>query len=173
MLKLYLDCDGVILDTITRSYAVLKEMKIESEEEITRFYTNLDWDDLILSSGEIAGATNKIKKLTEKFDVEILTHVTSENEIISKKKYFAEKLPGINIIFVPKPIKKTDVVEAKGAILVDDYSLNLDDWLLKGGIPVKFSDSGKKSTYITITDLLDLLTIDFANIAKEKIRVKL
>ena len=33
MTKLYLDCDGVILDTINMSYKMLKEKGIEREEE--------------------------------------------------------------------------------------------------------------------------------------------
>ena len=33
MQKLYLDCDGVILDTINMSYKMLKEKGIEREEE--------------------------------------------------------------------------------------------------------------------------------------------
>lgn len=38
MTKLYLDCDGVILDTINMSYKMLKEKGIEREEEKKDFY---------------------------------------------------------------------------------------------------------------------------------------
>ena len=44
MTKLYLDCDGVILDTINMSYKMLKEKGIEREEEKKDFYRNLSWD---------------------------------------------------------------------------------------------------------------------------------
>ena len=40
-------------------------------------------------------------------------------------------------------------------------SLNLDYWSHKGGISVKFSDSGKECDYVTITDLMDLTKVNF------------
>ena len=98
----------------------------------------------------------------------MLTHVNSEDEGNSKKKYFSNEIPDLIINTVPKSIYKADFVDAKGAILVDDYLPNLDYWYENGGIPVKFSNSGKKCNYITITDLLDLINIDF----KVKLKVK-
>mgnify|MGYP003232477586 FL=1 len=40
MQKLYLDCDGVILDTINYTYQIIKERGI-SEDKIDDFYKNL------------------------------------------------------------------------------------------------------------------------------------
>ena len=159
MTKLYLDCDGVILDTINMSYKMLKEKGIEREEEKKDFYRNLSWEELIIEAGEINNATDKIKKLAEIYDVAILTHVISEGEIIAKENYFKEVLPEVKVIAVPKEIRKADAVDPKGNILVDDFLGNLDYWHEKGGISIKFSDSGKECIYQTITDLSELLKL--------------
>lgn len=162
MKKLYLDCDGVILDTINMSYKMLKEKGIESEEEKKDFYRNLSWEELIIEAGEINNATAKIKKLTEVYDVEILTHVISDGEIIAKENYFKAVLPNVNVIPVPKEIDKADYVDPKGSILVDDFLPNLEYWEEKGGIPIKFSDSDKDCKYKKINDLSELLELDFS-----------
>ena len=170
MIKLYLDCDGVILDTISMSYQKLKELGITDEERTREYFRNINWDELIEEAGEIDNATDKIKKLLESnlFDISILTHVNSDNEAFVKYTYFKDKIPEVEIIPVKKIIQKGDHVDPTGCILVDDYLPNLEYWEEKGGIPVKFSDSGKESKYITITDLLELIDI----FDKKNIKIK-
>ena len=51
-LKLYLDCDGVILDTINFTYKMIKERGI-SEDKIDDFFKNLSWENLIEEAREI------------------------------------------------------------------------------------------------------------------------
>lgn len=160
MQKLYLDCDGVILDTINKSYQMLREEGVTKEDEVRAFYSNICWEKLIIDSGEIDGSINKIKELTNYFDISILTHVNTRKEALAKIEYFSQNLPGIEVITVPKGTEKADAVDARGAILVDDFLPNLKVWEKGGGMPIKFSDSGKKCSYTVITDLLDLLTID-------------
>ena len=159
MTKLYLDCDGVILDTINMSYKMIKNKGLTNEKDIEHFYKNLSWEELIIEAGEINNSIEKIKELTKVYDVEILTHVISEGEIIAKENYFKEVLPEVKVVAVPKEIKKADAVDPKGNILVDDFLPNLDYWHEKGGISIKFSDSGKKCIYQTITELSELLKL--------------
>ena len=122
MTKLYLDCDGVILDTINMSYKMIKKNKgLTNEKDIEHFYKNLSWEELIIEAGEINNSIEKIKELTKVYDVEILTHVNSDGEIIAKLNYFKEVLPEVKVIAVPKEIKKADAVDPKGNILVDDF----------------------------------------------------
>ena len=168
MRKLYLDCDGVILNTINTSYQMIKDMNLEGEENIRKFYRELDWKKLIIDSGEIDNSISKIKELSKYFDIEILTHTNSDNEINEKKEYFAERLPGINVISVPKVTHKCDMVNPQDSILVDDFITNLEKWQEKGGISVKFSDAGKECEFTTINDLLELLEIDFNQKKKVK-----
>jgi 5S rRNA maturation endonuclease (ribonuclease M5) len=159
MTKLYLDCDGVILDTINMSYKMIKNKGLTNEKDIEHFYKNLSWEELIIEAGEINNSIEKIKELTKVYDVEILTHVNSDGEIIAKLNYFKEVLPEVKVMAVPKEIRKADAVDPKGNILVDDFLGNLDYWHEKGGISIKFSDSGKKCIYQTITDLSELLKL--------------
>lgn len=159
MQKLYLDCDGVILDTISKSNKILREEGIVSKDEVTKFYTNIDWSKLIEESGEINDSISKVKELSNYFDIEILTHVNSENESNVKRNYFAKELPNINVITVPIQVKKADFVDAKNIILVDDSSTNLEYWIKKGGIGIKFSSSIQECNYTVITNLLELLDI--------------
>lgn len=159
MKKIYLDCDGVILDTINKSSQMLKEEGITGEPAVRDFYSKINWAKLIIDSGEINNSISKIKELSKYFEIEILTHVNSENEINVKKEYFAKELPGINVITVPKPIKKADYVKATNIVLVDDYDINLDYWKEMGGIPVKFSISDTESNYPVISDLLELIDL--------------
>lgn len=160
MTKLYLDCDGVILDTINMSYKMIKNKGLTDEKDIEHFYKNLSWEELIIEAGEIDNAIEKIKELSKVYDVEILTHVNSDGEIIAKLNYFKEVLPEVKVITVPKEIRKADAVDPKGNILVDDFLTNLDYWYEKGGISIKFSDSGKECIYQTITDLSELLKLN-------------
>ena len=166
-IKLYLDCDGVILDTINFTYKMIKERGI-SEDKIDDFFKNLSWENLIEEAGEINNSIEKIKELSKYFDVEILTHVNSEEEIREKFKYFTKVLPDIKLNVVPKIIKKGDIVNVKGAIIVDDFMPNLEYWYEMGGIPIKFSDTNKECKFTKINDLLELLEIDFLNKVKIK-----
>ena len=146
---------------------MIKERGI-SEDKIDDFFKNLSWENLIEEAGEINNSIEKIKELSKYFDVEILTHVNSEEEIRAKFKYFTKVLPDIKLNVVPKIIKKGDIVNPKGAILVDDFMPNLEDWYEMGGIPIKFSDTNKECKFTKINDLLELLEIDFLNKVKIK-----
>lgn len=160
MIKLYLDFDGVILDTIDKTYEFMKKNNIVEPEDINSYYLNLNWDDLINNDCEqINDSITNIKKLLDSklFDISILTHVNSSNEANAKINYLHKMLGNIEVIPVDYNLNKCDVVDCKNTILVDDYIVNLDKWFEKGGIPVKFSDSGKQCNYLSITRLDDLL----------------
>ena len=91
MKQLYIDFDGVILDTMTKSYEELKKENIDrkNQDKVMEFFRNLDWKKLIEETEEINDSINEIKKIcdSKKFNVYILTHVNSTNEMIEKIKY--------------------------------------------------------------------------------------
>jgi len=159
-MRVYIDFDGVILDTISVTYEMIKKLDLGKEEEIRDFYYNLDWDSLIKQTPQINDSIKCIKKLINNgFDVKILTHIISYNEGLGKIKYLKKLIPELEVILVPKAIDKCDMVNPKGAILIDDFTGNLDLWNKYGGIPIKFSDSGKKSKYQTITKLDEIIDL--------------
>ena len=159
-MKLYIDFDGVILDSIPVIFKILEKTDIDEtdEKELTMFYENLDWNDIIKKAPQIHHSVSCIKKIiaSKKFDVAILTHVNSQSEILEKVAYLKKELPGITIISVPKQLHKTDMVNPKGAILIDDFTGNLVDWDQKGGISIKFSLVYKDRGFPVI-DRLDMI----------------
>lgn len=142
MKNLYIDFDGVILDTIRLSYDTMKELNIDpSSEEGNEFYKNLDWKTFIASAPQINDSFACIEKIIEskRFHVAILTHVISLGEAVEKVHYIRKYLKDITIIPVPKQVSKTKMVPVKDAILIDDYTENLRQWKEAGGIGVRFS----------------------------------
>ena len=62
---LYLDCDGVILDTMDTAYRMMSEegLDISNGEVVNHFFINTDWNILIYEAGIIKDAIIKIKKI--------------------------------------------------------------------------------------------------------------
>lgn len=161
MKQLYIDFDGVILDTMTKSYEELKKENIDrkDQDKVMEFFRNLDWKKLIEKTEEINDSINEIKKIcdSKKFNVYILTHVNSTNEMIEKIKYLHKKLPLVTVVSVPKEIPKTEVVNPSAAILIDDYSGNIKEWQKKLGIGIKFVKELEGSDYPEITHLSEVI----------------
>ncbi len=165
MKKLYIDFDGVILDTIPIIFKRLKKENIDvtEEESLYQFYENLEWKSLIKEAPQIHHSISAIKKIlaSKQFDVAILTHVNSQSEILEKVAYLKRKLPGITIISVPKQLHKTDMVNPKDAILIDDFTGNLIDWDERGGIAIKFSLTYKDRGFSVIDRLDKILSMNW------------
>lgn len=161
MKQLYIDFDGVILDTMTKTYETLKEQNIDKndQEKVQAFFRDLDWKKLISETKEINDSINEIKKIcdSKKFNVYILTHINSVNEMVEKINYLHKKLPSVTIVSVPKQIPKTEVVNASSAILIDDYSGNIKEWQKKLGIGIKFVKELEGSDYPEITHLSEVI----------------
>lgn len=169
MKELYIDFDGVILDTMTVLYEYLDKENIdpkstnETEEKRRRtFIENLNWDNLVNTTPQINDSIKCIEKIvsSNKFVVSILTHVNSLNEAIAKVNYIRNYFKDITIIPVPKKISKTKMVHTKGAILIDDYSGNLMEWEDEGGIGIRFSPTLDSKGFKVIDRLDKILDIE-------------
>ena len=143
MRNLYIDFDGVIMDTINVTYDMIREIGIPEGDEntISKFYMDLDWKYLLSVTGDINNGLEMIQKIIDsnKFNVAILTHVYSLEEAVEKVKFIRKYYKDITVIPVPKAISKTKMVRTKDSILIDDYTKNLNEWEKEGGIGVKFS----------------------------------
>ena len=161
MKQLYIDFDGVILDTIELTYKEMKEkgINLKDSEKVREYYRNADWKDLIEKTSEINNSISEIKKIckSKKFNVYILTHVNSTNEMVEKIKYLHKKLPEVTIVSVPREVPKTEVVNPSAAILIDDYSGNIKEWQKKLGIGIKFVKKLEGSQYPEITHLSEVI----------------
>lgn len=162
MTNLYIDFDGVIMDTNTKITSLLKEFNINLDDydEKINFLSTLKWDQLLNQSNEISNAFQNIQTLAESgiYNVSILTHVCSEQEGKEKEKLIKQKIGNISVIPVPKHQEKCFFVDPKNAILVDDYSKNLELWEENGGIGIKFTNK-EYDKFKAIYNLSDILNI--------------
>ncbi len=131
---LYIDFDGVILDTdfiIDRDYSKIDDIKRSD------FIKNYDWNKLVNEASVINNSLDNLKN--SKFDTYILSKISSMNEGIAKVNYLRDNGVLTNIHLVPTKISKSDVVSVRGNILIDDKVYNLDEWVDNGGIGIFFN----------------------------------
>lgn len=156
--NLYIDFDGVILDTITPLYKDYKNQNITKEKRL-EFYVNYPWDTIIDDKYIINDAINDIYAIIDsnKFNLAILTHVNSLNEAVLKVKYLRKYFKDITIIPVPKQISKTKMIHTKDSILIDDYAGNLREWREEDGISIRFNQEDDDKGFITIKNLREVI----------------
>ncbi len=169
MINLYIDFDGVVLDTISITQAEMLKRGIDLKDRpaVKDFYSSLDWNQLLLTAEVINDSINNIQKIIDTgfFDVSILTHVNSLHEAVEKVHYIRQYFKDITVIPVPKEISKTKMVQTKGSILIDDYAGNLREWESEGGISVRFSRKLNGKGFHVI-DHLDQIIDLFVNTIK-------
>lgn len=157
MKRLYIDFDGVVMDTIPLLYAALEKsgVDVSKEEERRNYFSTFDFKEIINDGNILNDSIECINKIVEsnKFEISFLTHINSLEEGVIKVNYLKEKFHDITIILVPKEISKTKVVHSNGAILIDDYSGNLEEWEKEGGIAVRFSKDLESHGYKVINRL--------------------
>ena len=164
MRRLYIDFDGVVMDTIPALYKLLEKHGVSSkdEEQVRKIFSAYDFRQIIKDKYILNDSINCINRLIEsrRFEISFLSHVNSLDEGTVKIKYLRKYFKGdINIIIVPKGISKTTIVHSEGAILVDDYSGNLREWQETGGISVRFSNELESKGYKVINRLDGLLDL--------------
>ncbi len=154
--KIYIDFDGVILDTISESYKWLAEKNIDYKdiEKTKKFFRELNWEVLINRSSPINNSLEDIRLLMKNgYDVNILTHVQTEAEIEAKNIFISEFIGSITTHYCPKHIEKCDFVDPTNSFLIDDFSKNLLHWEDKGGISIKFAINEEDDKYRVIDKL--------------------
>lgn len=161
MRRLYIDFDGVVMDTIPLLYDALEKSNIDVTEELQKreFFANFDWASIINDNNELNDSVNCINKLidSKRFEISFLTHINSLTEGVIKVEYLRKHFKDITILLVPKEISKTKMVHSEGAILVDDYAGNLEEWESTGGLPVRFSKDLESHGFRVINRLDQLL----------------
>lgn len=161
MKRLYIDFDGVVMDTIPTLYKACEEAGIDmsNEREKSLFFSVYDFGKIINDDYMLNDSINSIRKLVESgmFEISILTHVNSLKEGVVKIEYIRKYFKEITVILVPKEISKTKVVHSEDAILVDDYSGNLKEWEENGGIAVRFSKDLESHGYKVVNRLDKLI----------------
>ena len=153
MKELYIDFDGVILDTIPHLYQAADEAGVERSD--SKFYETFDFKKILKDENILNDSINCIQKIIEskKFNVSILTHINSLQEGVDKVEYLRRFFKDITIILVPKKISKTKMIHTQGSILIDDYAHNLREWESEGGISVRFSQKRNGKGFLVVDKL--------------------
>ena len=132
----YIDFDDVVLAT---SEILFKEWEKNLNcndlplSEKVKYIGKSDWHKIIKEAREINDSLYILKHMS-KDEAAVLTKVHSlENEGYEKIKFLRSKSVKLNIFLVPYNIRKVDVVNPYGCILIDDCLKNLDEWVKEGG----------------------------------------
>lgn len=103
-----------------------------------KYIQEINWKETLSKAEVINDSINILKEL--KKEITILTKInTLDNEGIAKINFLREHGIKNDVILVPFNLKKTDVVNARNNLLIDDTVHNLDDWNGMGGIPIFFN----------------------------------
>ena len=169
-MKIYIDFDGVILDTapvLFKEWLEKYELINVHYEERIEYMNNKSWEEVLNESQVINNSLDNLKKLDIKNSA-ILTKVHSLiNEQDAKIRYLRANGVEQEVIAVPYSLKKIDIVPVKGNILIDDLVSNLDEWSSAGGIPIFFDKNKdgiddakrKNTTYKSIKSLDEINNI--------------
>ncbi len=166
-MKVYVDFDGVLLDTDS-----VIDKEFDGNGERREFVKNYDWFKLMRDDLIINNALDYINN--SKYEVSLLSKISSMCEGQAKIKYLRSKGVNIDINLVPTLINKCDVVNAYGNVLIDDKIVNLDSWSNSGGISIYFNKDSKdtdihgdiNTRYPMISDLSCLIN-GFDNLKEE------
>ena len=171
MINLYIDFDGVLVDTINETYRMIAErgISLDDTEKVAKFYRELDWNELLSNTKEINNAFENISALEDSVIYKpcILTTVHSTGEMKAKIMFIRSRNKNINVICVPKGIEKCEMVDPRNAILIDDFGGNLKSWVENGGIGIKFSEEDSNK-YMTISSLDELINQSSITLVKKK-----
>ena len=166
-MKVYVDFDGVLLDTDS-----VIDKEFDGNGDRRDFIKNYDWFKLMRDDLIINNALDYINN--SKYEVSLLSKISSMCEGQAKIKYLRNKGVKIDINLVPTLINKCDVVNAYGNVLIDDKIVNLDSWSNSGGISIYFNKNSKdtdihgdiNTKYPMISDLSCLIN-GFDNLKEE------
>lgn len=166
MKTIYIDCDGVILDSDKR----LSEMKAKAgfgqhTKEAYYQYFNYaedhleEWDYILKEADQINNSVDIIKELENlKKRIVILTKIHSLHEMKIKFEVLRNKWNiTSDIVFVPPYSSKASVVNPENNILIDDLIENIISWNEAGGEGVLFDYNLDIDTPNKIRSLKSLL----------------
>lgn len=155
---LYLDCDGVIFNTIQEGYNMMQEinMDIHNRAHANFFFQTVDWNVLIYRAGILKNSILKIKNIinsNEYRDVIIVTKLSgNEYEEKIKRIILGKLLPNTKVITLKINENKDEVVDSINNILVDD-DINNTLRFRKKGIGLHFVSHNPNYELDEIDDL--------------------
>ena len=137
---LYIDFDGVILDTeqlLFEEWRKNPDRHLLPESEKIKYIQNSDWNYIINNSDIINDSIYYLNNM-DPSKTFILTKIHSQFEGVQKIIWLRNNGVKQSVILVPYKLKKIDMVDAKDNILIDDCLKNLYEWKQCDGKPVLF-----------------------------------
>ncbi len=141
----YIDFDGVMLDTtdlLFEEWYKLPNVEELTEKDKIEYVRTANWEYIIHNSPVINDSLYILKHTNPEKSAILTTVYSLENEGCAKVKYMRNDGIKQRIILVPWMLRKSDIVNPFGHILVDDNIRNLDDWFQGGGYPMFFDLKG-------------------------------
>lgn len=158
---LFIDMDGVLAD-FERGIS-------EGTGDINQMFDNKFFRKLKPMEEEIAESIKRLQELTE---VKILSKACVErkdlrflNQVADKKYWlmrFAPTVKNEDIIIQSTEESKGSIVEEFSdfhCMLLDDYSLNLAEWELAGGVGIKKAKRFKDRSFEQVNNLKELIKL--------------
>lgn len=164
MIKLFLDLDGVIINTNKFIQETIKNSGIDSsiKESFIELCKSFPWNNFLEQCEEINNSFELVERLNTQYDLTIITHCYSDSEAELKIDFIKKKFKDVKCITVPFTKTKNEMVDSTAnSILIDDYIVNVDNWNKSGGIGLYFSDKENSCNYPIIDDLKCLLDMEF------------
>lgn len=141
MTKIYIDFDGVILDTwevIFKKYFENYNTTNIKENNIKKLMLSMGWKYILENSKEINYSLEKINQISKHYNICILTKVNSKQEQDAKANFLlANNIK--EMCFVPYNASKIQYVNPHKNILIDDDIKNLEEWEQCGGKAIFFN----------------------------------
>ena len=168
-IDIFIDFDGVILDTINYTRGELLKQhgidlfehdrgNIDKEKIVSNFFKNINWNTLIKYTPEINSSLYFINLIKESniYNPIIYSAVNSESEKKAKEIFIKDKLDNISFKTTNKPPKDCN---GSNSVLIDDDDYNLKYWY---GYPIHF-DSNPNTIFPTISDLGEIYYLFLRN----------
>lgn len=139
----YIDCDGVIISDKNLFDEYYRIKKNNSSFSTIEYLKTMDWKRYLEESLKEENDIEFLKSINPK-SYSILTTVHSlENEGKAKIELFRRLGLKCNIILSPYNLAKSNIIYAKGQILIDDYVINLESWEKSDGFGYFYNREGK------------------------------
>ena len=141
MKRIFIDFDGVILDT----QHDVEKIKITKYKDLTweEFSENYNWDSFYYNAKVINDSINILKNIKND-NVFIITKTDSIKEQEAKLKFLREKGVNLSVFFVPFSLSKNIIINPNcDDYLIDDNINNINTWIKAGGCGIYF-DSTKR-----------------------------
>ena len=155
MKKIYIDCDGVILDSITNLCLQKEKLGLYNHidpDEFYKFFGIADknpslWEEVIIKAESLNKSVEIIRSVEDYKNITVLTKIHSLKEMdlkVKKLRYLCNITSPI--VFVPGPFDKNEIVDATGNILIDDSEYNIKEWREAGGVGILFNSKLSTNT---------------------------